>query len=770
MRKQHKLRVMPALLLVLLLPALILQAAPFPPPLSPERPLSDGVLHVAAGAQTSPVVASNGQIALAAWVDNRTGRSRIYATRINAAGRVLDPAGIVLSTDPFAVVRAVVWNGTHFAAVVNREGQWSLVFVAPDGSTLGGTRLLDVPNQYEWADASDGGAGVRLLFVTVGEHPRAAVVDGDGDVIALDVALTEGEEHATKVVAGSRGSEFLVLLRAQGEASPDRTVSVRIGGEGRVLSSRDSGLLMEIDERTALEGGASGWLLARQYWAEPRVTVQRLDALGVADGLPLILHHAHPEDQRTQYQPRIVRENGGYTVMWHSSRTSGRSFTYGAFVPDQGTPGTPRQLQEWLGVTASVAVTSTAGQRLLLTSVYRAGTASSTDVFAQAVSDFLTVTSPFSLAYSTTEQWRVAVAAGRNGYLAAWVERGPDAFERVMIRRVLPDGTPAGSDAEVMSVPLGSNIEDTGIVSSGTHYLLTWRVGNTAYGLRVAAESGLLLDDAPFTIATALRLAVASNGTDAVAVWSSYTGDLQSRRIRMTGDPLAEPVVTLAQPSEATEVAIASNGSDYLVAWNDGYTDCMITCIGYIPAEVRALRLRADATKIDAGPLVLLALEEDVQSVKPAVAWNGGRYLVAWTTRPPGADVEGALVSTEGAVFERRVPLANIVSGRVVSIRVVAHRDQFVLFSNEYRTVEPTLAVYLSWTGVSFDARGSLEGVAALPRTLLAEDSVETLSAASSGSTMLVAYDRISGPEEGNVSRVYARLFGAFGSRRRAVR
>lgn len=776
MTKQHKIIAMRAFSLLLVLPALLIQAAPFPPPASPERPLSDGLLHVAAGAQTAPVVASNGELALAAWVDNRTGRPRIYATRINSAGRVLDPGGIILSSDPSAQVRAVVWNGTHFAAVIHQQGQWALAFVAPDGSTLAGIRTLEVPNHYEWADASDGGAGVRLLFVTQGEHPHAAVVDGDGDLLARDVALAAGDDHARKMVAGSRGSEFLVLLRAERVPGQEKIVAIRIDGTGRVLSSRDSELALEIDEYTALEGGASGWLLAGQYWAEPRVMVQRLDEVGVASGAPLLLHHYHPEDQHDYYRPRIVREHGGFTVVWHSARTTGKSFTFGAFVPDQGAPATPRQLQEWQGVTAGVAIASAPGQRLLLTAVYRAGTASSTDVFAQAVSDLLTATTPFSLAYSGTEQRRVAVAAGQNGFLAAWVEHGPDAFERVMVRRVLPDGTPVGADAEVMKAPLGSDIDDTAIVSNGTHYLLTWRVGTAAYGIRMAAQSGEWLDPGPFAIAMVLRLAVASNGTDAVAVWSSDTGEcsapacLQSRRIRMTGDPLADPVVTLANPAEATEVAIASNGSDYLVAWKDGFTDCVILCIGPIPAEVRALRLRADATKIDAAPLVLLSMDDEVQPGKLAAAWNGGRYLVAWMIEHGAVDVAGALVTAEGAVLERGVPVANVFYGHVEALRLIAHRDQFLLFTYEYTELPPALAVYLRWTAVAFDARESLQGVAALPRTVLADEAVETLSAASFGSALLVAYDRISGPDEGNVSRVYARLFGGFGSRRRAVR
>ena len=159
-----------------------------------------------------------------------------------------------------------------------------------------------------------------------------------------------------------------------------------------------------------------------------------------------------------------------------------------------------------------------------------------------------------------------------------------------------------------------------------------------------------------------------------------------------------------------------------------------------------------------------------MEPAQPAVAWNAGRYLVAWTVRS-NIDVEGALVTAEGAVLERRVPLADVAPGRVESLRVLAHRDQFIVVARELRELPPALAVYLSWTAVSFDAGGSLEGVATLPRTALADDEsgVDTLSAASSGSAMLVVYDRMSPPEGGNVSRVCGRVFGSYGGRRRAI-
>ncbi|HEX8153543.1 MAG TPA: hypothetical protein VF698_10475, partial [Thermoanaerobaculia bacterium] len=65
--------------------------------LSSEAPLTPTVFHhPAPGQQYSAAVATNGRDFLAAWTDARSGNPDIYATRIAADGRVLDPNAIVL--------------------------------------------------------------------------------------------------------------------------------------------------------------------------------------------------------------------------------------------------------------------------------------------------------------------------------------------------------------------------------------------------------------------------------------------------------------------------------------------------------------------------------------------------------------------------------------------------------------------------------------------------------------------------------------------------
>jgi hypothetical protein len=756
--------------LLLLLPALFVQAAPFPRALGPERPVSEAVPHVATGDQHSPVAASNGEISLVAWTDRRDRvRDQVFATRVDAAGNVLDPAGILLSDRGF--VSGVVWNGLYFAVVLRDNGAHVMAFVAPDGF-VAGKWVLDV--EGEWADSTEGGPGVRILFLRGGEQPRASIVDGNGTTVARDLPLVDTDERGELSVAGSRGSEFLVMLHVRRIPSPvSETVSIRIdGAQGQIVSRRESGTDPELtiysNNETAIEGGPAGWLLVTPEQNRARLLAQRLDDSGVAVGVPIALYEQEG-DAYLSTRVRIARESDRFTVIWSTGFGNQPVYTHAAFVTDDGVPGASRRLEEWPGYRGdSIAIEGPL--RLLVTSGSRTGFDS--DLFAQKLTDDLTATTPVPVAHSPVEQLRVAAAAGTNGYLTAWVERGPDRAMHLLVRRVLPDGAVQGPPLEVDRADLQYSIQDVTVVSNGSHYLVAWRNDTSLLGRRMAAATGFWVDAAPFEIGEGWDAGVASNGTDAAAVWKGYCQGwscLQSRRIRLAGDPLADPVVTLLSQALPQEIAIASNGTDYLTAWVDG-DECIEWCDEPDRLQVLALRLRADATKLDADPLVLVGEDAVLRPTFPTIAWNGGRYLVAWSVPLDDVKIEGALVTAEGAILARRVPLlAGTSRFQFATPHLLAYRDQFVLIALDGTGGPPHYEFDAKLTAVSFEADAPLASVAALPRTVIAHDPLFTLAVASSGSEILVAYDRRTPPHAGGVARAFTRLFGG-GSRRRAVR
>lgn len=120
------------------------------------RPL-DGKPFVIAAAphlQERPRLASNGEIFLVVWQDFRNGRDwDVYAARVTAAGKLLDPAGLLVSGGPANQAKPqVAWDGKNFVVAWQdfRSGRWYGVYsarVTAEGKLLekDGLRLAETP-------------------------------------------------------------------------------------------------------------------------------------------------------------------------------------------------------------------------------------------------------------------------------------------------------------------------------------------------------------------------------------------------------------------------------------------------------------------------------------------------------------------------------------------------------------------------------------------------------------------------------------------------
>jgi hypothetical protein len=78
----------------------------------------------------------------------------------------------------------------------------------------------------------------------------------------------------------------------------------------------------------------------------------------------------------------------------------------------------------------------------------------------------------------------------------------------------------------------------------------------------------------------------------------------------------------------------------------------------------------------------------------------------------------------------------------------------------------------IRWEGISFPANADLETVRNLPHTILFDragtGSYSRIDATASGRVLAIAYDRVAGPETGEVPRAFFRFF-ADESRRRPI-
>ena len=188
------------------------------------------------------------------------------------------------------------------------------------------------------------------------------------------------------------------------------------------------------------------------------------------------------------------------------------------------------------------------------------------------------------------------------------------------------------------------------------------------------------------------------------------------------------------------DLTIGSNGDDYLIAWSDGMRACTFLC-AIPPFRIMGVRTRADGTRLDAAPLVI----EDAKTYaqRPSIAWNGRRYVVAWTDL---FNVYGRYVTAEGALPE---PTAILEKTDVsdVEVKVVPYNGRTLLLTRRAN----------AWSGIAFAADTPLDEVAALPRSFVSDR--RALAAAPRGNVILIATDAVGDASLGFVPRVVVQLF-----------
>ena len=721
-------------------------AQPFPVPITAERPVSAITRIPAAGSQSNPRIATNGDLALVAWVDTREGVPAIYGARLDAAGNVLDPFGVRLSNG--STLSAVAWSGESFVLLAGT----SFTFVSPDLATIT-TRQLPIPAPSTFK-AMTTGADPRFLFFE--EGGRAAVIDARGDVV-----VEEQLEAANGglVIAGANDTSFLVLRDG---------IADHIDRDGTVLSTVDanaSGILVPFG---ILVGGPDGFLLTGYQIdtnLQLELAVHWFNASGVRTGSRVL---SKPGPNQTPDTVTVVRETNRYVVIWFTNDLPGR--TSSEFVTSVGTDSTVStsaiaSTDIPQSSAAGIAMASGRNGRFLVADL-------GGGIFIQTLPETLQPPGPISVTNRGIPQAVFGIAAGTNGYAITWIEldRRPTIPSRVYVRRFSESGVPQ-DDAPIPFIE-GFSIADLRIASNGDTYLLGWRRDVTYFIRRLDALHGDWIDPAPIPLGMQ-AVSLASNGRDAIAFGTIGCGTggttcLAAQRISLAGPPLVSPVVSLRQLdiSIGANTAVASNGTDYLAVSFESPICMLASCVPN-PGKIYATRLRADGTAIDALPIKLTTEDHPVPISN--VAWAGGRYLVVW---PDIDGVRGARVTAEGAVLDRDphfggVLLAATGQGEYYSVSGVAAGvgTEFVLLLRHN-----TPGYVSTLEGVAFDARGDLAAVPALPRTILAPAATiqRGLVGVGRGSMLAVAFDRLL-PEQGNSQGTVFRLFAAPAPRHRVA-
>lgn len=194
-------------------------------------------VSTATATQSAPKVASDGSQFLVVWEDGRAGGAlrKPYATRVSAAGLVLDPAGIALAAPSTSnsIRPDVAWGGTSFLVVwldLYSPDQIEATRVAPDGTRLDPSGIplalvIGTPRV-----ASDGSGWMVVWEDEIADVARGTRIDSAGTV--LDPSwITFATAAQLPAVAGGPSGYLVAWTTDAGHDS----VATRVADDGTIL-------------------------------------------------------------------------------------------------------------------------------------------------------------------------------------------------------------------------------------------------------------------------------------------------------------------------------------------------------------------------------------------------------------------------------------------------------------------------------------------------------------------------------------------------------
>jgi hypothetical protein len=258
------------------------------------------------------------------------------------------------------------------------------------------------------------------------------------------------------------------------------------------------------------------------------------------------------------------------------------------------------------------------------------------------------VLDPAGIAISTGAGYEGSPALAFDGtnYLVTWYR------DRVYGTRVSTAGAVLDSAGIPISTPNAH--DDATVAFDGTNYLVAWGDrGYDIFGARVS-PAGTVLDPSRIAISTAMGFqyqdspALAFDGTNYLVAWQadrSGTYDIYGARVTVAGtvlDPAGLAISTAGSQQQAPSVAY--DGTNHLVAWQDARSGTSWDSYG--------TRMSTAGGALDSSGIAIST--ETGHQVKPALAFDGANYFLAWEDSRLGDDhpIYGARVSAAGAVLD----------------------------------------------------------------------------------------------------------------------
>ena len=577
-------------------------------------------VSTAAGNQRAPSVASDGSGWLVTWQDSRSGTSLdVYGARVSGSGTVLDPGGVAISTAPDdQTASALAWNGGGYVVAwqdargVDLDIYGSRVTAAgavldPGGLavstglqdqrtpsvTAGGLTTLIAWEDFRVGSDSDVRAGrmaadgslldtVNGFVVSAVPNSQAAPAaawDGTNFLVAWSdwVSAVTWDLRAARVspagVVADLGSPIMVSAAANDQTDPavawDGTSFVvawadRRSGANDIYASRVTSAGVAQDAGGIAVSTAAGEQVAPTLaaagstvlaaWGDSRGPGEdaygaRIDAGSVLDASGRILSTlASPQEA-----PSVAWDGAGYLAVWQDGRSPGGDDVYAARAAADGTPldGTGILVSAGAAPEAEPDVAWNGSSYLVVWQDYRSGTGY--DVYAARVSPAGALLDLGGIAVSTAvgDQTSPSVASDGTGFLVTWTDGRSG--EDVYASRVDAAGTVLDAGGIAVSTAAGAQ-RAPAVAHSGTGWLVAWEDRRNGaftdlYASRVSS-AGAVLDLSGFPVSTAAgdqrAPAVAWNGDNFVLAWRT-AGRGRPTTSTPPGSPRQQPCSTAGE-------------------------------------------------------------------------------------------------------------------------------------------------------------------------------------------------------------------------------
>jgi len=710
---------------------------------SGERPISDPAYGPPPGQRYGTAAASDGRDFLVAWVDtqrSRTNTNQIYATRMNAAGDILDPLGIRMPAISNPSTQAsVVFLGENYlvswfepSPVTPQASALLGVRINRDGVILDAApRLLADRVQPSVNGAASNGNRTVIVF-----GDSMVVLDHNANVIDGPRKISAESAGAANSMVTSNGHDFLAVWQRS-----TFIISTRLDANG-IAASSSVQVTTSPFSRAILDlasDGESYVAIIREGFA---VVAQHVAATGeMLEKSTVPLNSTFPgfvftggsyllmDSSAVERSIGIRRlDRTGAPVGSYVSIASGQNFGAGATLASNGTDA---------GFFWTEFVTSA--------QLFSATVVNGQSLAASKITPIVSA--------AKTQLAPAAATSGRNNAVV-WNEDDGLYAGRLSLDGKLLDGR---------GIRVGNRAAgEPRIAYDGANYLIGWieqmtttPFTSTVKIARLSPDTGALIGSADIGVFPyqwwAIGLSLTPGSSSTLVAWSDGAKIL-ANSVRQDGALGMPLVITPPDTIAAGTVSTAWNGHEWLVVWEDLVPYAVEIDPGpSYHARIFAARLSSSLGLLDPKPIVISdGLDTEA---KPLAASNGDGFLVAWSRYlyvPPGDGVFVQRVSSDGSLLAQSGGV-RLAYGTAKS--VVWDGLQYDVALSSHTVNGQVMPYNLFVTHVA--ATGSIESLNPLAVITNAIDPYASLLVTGTGRTTTV-YTRLgTEPQYGDVERAF---------------